>query len=707
GINLSLMRKELSEIMMKGELPGKTDIVKSEELEERKRQKQNALKQLEDFGIDLTSLAENHKLDPIIGREVEINRVMEILARRKKNNPVLIGEAGVGKSAIVEGLAQRIVEGAVPEILKNKTIFSLDITALVAGTKYRGEFEKRMKKLMQILEKTEDIILFIDELHMIVEAGAAEGSSMDAANVLKPALANGKITIIGSTTSGEYRKFIEKDPALERRFQKIYVTEPSVEETIKILKGIKHKYEEHHKVKYSNSALEAAAHLSARYITDRHLPDKAIDVIDEAGAKARLGALTLPPKLRLELEKIEELEKKREVYKISREESKDKSENELEKMKEKYREAYVKWRNEAENNIIDIDEENIAEIISNWTGVPLQQLEVEEMQRLLNLEDVLHKRVVGQDEAIRSVSKAIRRARSGLKDPRRPIGVFLFLGPTGVGKTELAKALASYLFGDETHLVRIDMNEYMEKFSVSRLVGAPPGYVGYEEGGQLTEIVRRRPYSVILLDEIEKAHPDVYNILLQIMDEGRLTDSQGRAVDFRNTIIIMTSNLGSEQISKTKRSMGFVENDSFESDYQNMKEQVMSAVKKTFRPEFINRLDDIIVFHPLTKKQLKEIIFIQISDLKSRLEEKNLSLSVKETAIDFLLEKGYDPIFGARPLKRAIQRYIEDPLSEEILKNKYEEDDIIIITHRKNDDKLSFRRSPNKRKKAEKKVVNT
>jgi ATP-dependent Clp protease ATP-binding subunit ClpC len=395
------------------------------------------------------------------------------------------------------------------------------------------------------------------------------------------------------------------------------------------------------------------------------------------------------------------------VYKISREESKDKNEMNLEKMKEKYREAYVKWRTEAENNIIDIDEENIAEIISNWTGVPLQQLEVEEMQRLLNLEDVLHKRVVGQDEAIRSVSKAIRRARSGLKDPRRPIGVFLFLGPTGVGKTELAKALASYLFGDETHLVRIDMNEYMEKFSVSRLVGAPPGYVGYEEGGQLTEIVRRRPYSVILLDEIEKAHPDVYNILLQIMDEGRLTDSQGRAVDFRNTIIIMTSNLGSEQISKTKRSMGFVENDSFESDYQNMKEQVMSAVKKTFRPEFINRLDDIIVFHPLTKKQLKEIIFIQISDLKSRLEEKNLSLSVKESAIDFLLEKGYNPIFGARPLKRAIQRYIEDPLSEEILKNKYEEDDIIIITHRKNDDKLSFRRSPNKRKKAEKKVVNT
>lgn len=705
GINLTLMRRELTDMMIKGKSSSRGEIAKTEEQEERKRQKQNALKQLEDYGTDLTSLAENNKLDPIIGREIEINRVMEILARRKKNNPVLIGEAGVGKSAVVEGLAQRIAQGKVPEILKNKTIFSLDITSIVAGTKYRGEFEKRMKKLMQILQKTEDIILFIDELHMIVEAGAAEGSSMDAANVLKPALANGEITVIGSTTSSEYRKFIEKDPALERRFQKIYVTEPTIEEAINILSGIKFKYEEHHKVLYKNEAINAAVHLSARYITDRHLPDKAIDVIDEAGAKVRLQALTLPDKLKLEFQKLEdfELKNKKNDYEKSSEEI----EKQIQKMKEKYDKSYSEWRNKAENQIIEINEENIAEIISNWTGVPLKQLRAEEMEKLLNLEAVLHERVVGQDEAIKSISKAIRRARSGLKDPRRPTGVFMFLGPTGVGKTELAKTLASYLFGDETHLVRIDMSEYMEKFSVSRLVGAPPGYVGYDEGGQLTEVVRRRPYSVILLDEIEKAHTDVYNILLQIMDEGRLTDSQGRTVDFRNTIIIMTSNLGSEQINKTKRSLGFVEEDTLENEYKEIKNEVMSAVKKNFKPEFINRLDDVIVFHPLTKHQLKNIINIQLSDLKSRLEEKNLKLSVKESAIDFLLDKGYDPIFGARPLKRAIQRYVEDPLSEEILKGKFEEGSRILVTYRKTDEKLVFRKGPKAKKKIEKKVVNS
>ncbi|MDN5345695.1 ATP-dependent Clp protease ATP-binding protein [Petrotoga miotherma DSM 10691] len=702
GINLTLMRKELTDMMIKGRSSGKMEIAKTEESEERKRQKQNALKQLEEYGTDLTAQAEKHKLDPIIGREIEINRIMEILARRKKNNPVLIGEAGVGKSAIVEGLAQRIVEGRVPEILKNKTIFSLDITSIVAGTKYRGEFEKRMKKLMQILQKTEDIILFIDELHMIVEAGAAEGSSMDAANVLKPALANGEITVIGSTTASEYRKFIEKDPALERRFQKIYVTEPTIEETINILSGIKSKYEEHHKVKYQHSAIQSAVQLSVRYITDRHLPDKAIDVIDEAGAKARLSALTLPNKLKIQSEKIADFESKRNDPDFEEE-----TEEKIKNMKEKYEEEYSKWRTEAENKIIPINEEDIAEIISNWTGVPLRQLRLEEMEKLLNLEAVLHERVVGQDEAIKSVAKAIRRARSGLKDPRRPTGVFMFLGPTGVGKTELAKTLAAYLFGNETHLVRIDMSEYMEKFSVSRLVGAPPGYVGYDEGGQLTEIVRRRPYSVILLDEIEKAHTDVYNILLQIMDEGRLTDSQGRTVDFRNTIIVMTSNLGSEQINKTKRSLGFVEEDTVESEYKDIKQQVMSAVKKAFKPEFINRLDDVIVFHPLTKNQLKNIISIQLSDLKSRLEERNLTLSVKESAIDFLLEKGYDSVFGARPLKRAIQRYIEDPLSEELLKGKYEEGDKILVTHKKSKDNLSFRRSPKSKKQMEKKVVNS
>jgi ATP-dependent Clp protease ATP-binding subunit ClpC len=537
---------------------------------------------------------------------------------------------------------------------------------------------------------------------MIVEAGAAEGSSMDAANVLKPALASGEITVIGSTTASEYRKFIEKDPALERRFQKIYVTEPTIEETINILSGIKSKYEEHHKVKYQHSAIQSAVQLSARYITDRHLPDKAIDVIDEAGAKARLSALTLPDKLKIQSEKIVDFESKR-----NDPNSKENLEEKLTKMKEKYEEEYSKWRAEAENRIIQINEEDIAEIISNWTGVPLRQLRLEEMEKLLNLEAVLHERVVGQDEAIKSVAKAIRRARSGLKDPQRPTGVFMFLGPTGVGKTELAKTLAAYLFGNETHLVRIDMSEYMEKFSVSRLVGAPPGYVGYDEGGQLTEIVRRRPYSVILLDEIEKAHTDVYNILLQIMDEGRLTDSQGRTVDFRNTIIVMTSNLGSEQINKTKRSLGFVEEDTVESEYKDIKQQVMSAVKKAFKPEFINRLDDVIVFHPLTKNQLKNIISIQLSDLKSRLEERNLTLSVKESAIDFLLEKGYDSVFGARPLKRAIQRYIEDPLSEELLKGKYEEGDKILVTHKKSKDNLSFRRSPKSKKQMEKKVVNS
>jgi len=590
----------------------------------------------------------------------------------------------------------------VPEILKNKSIFSLDITSIVAGTKYRGEFEKRMKKLMQILQKTEDIILFIDELHMIVEAGAAEGSSMDAANVLKPALANGEITVIGSTTANEYRKFIEKDSALERRFQKIYVTEPTIEETINILSGIKFKYEEHHKVKYNQAAIQSAVQLSVRYITDRHLPDKAIDVIDEAGAKARLRALTLPHKLKIQSEKIADFESKRNDSNI-----KENIEEKIKNMKEKYEEEYSKWRTEAENRIIQINEENIAEIISNWTGIPLRQLRTEEMEKLLNLEAVLHERVVGQNEAIKSVAKAIRRARSGLKDPRRPTGVFMFLGPTGVGKTELAKTLAAYLFGNETHLVRIDMSEYMEKFSVSRLVGAPPGYVGYDEGGQLTEIVRRRPYSVILLDEIEKAHVDVFNILLQIMDEGRLTDSQGRTVDFRNTIIIMTSNLGSEQINKTKRNLGFVEEGTVESEYKDIKQEVMSAVKKAFKPEFINRLDDVIVFHPLTKNQLKDIISIQLSDLKSRLEERNLVLSVKESTIDFLLEKGYDAVFGARPLKRAIQRYIEDPLSEELLKGKYEEGDKILVTHQKGKENLSFRRSPKSKKTIEKKVVNS
>ncbi|KLO22784.1 ATP-dependent Clp protease ATP-binding protein [Marinitoga sp. 1197] len=680
GINLVEMRKKLADIMLNKNENEKGVSPFVEKDDERFRQRQNAIKQLEGYGTDLTDKAAKDELDPVIGREVEIRRLMEILARRKKNNPVLIGEAGVGKSAIVEGLAEKIIKGDVPEVLKNKCIFSLDLTSLVAGTKYRGEFEKRMKKLMQILEKNKDIILFIDELHMIVEAGAAEGSSMDAANVLKPALASGNITVIGATTPSEYRKFIEKDPALERRFQKIYVNEPTYDEAIAILKGIKSKYEEHHKVKYTDQALEAAVNLSLRYITDRYLPDKAVDLIDEAGARMRLNALTLPKNLKKMLNKITELENKKEYFvQKDKYDEVEEIKNQISELKKKYSKKYSEWRKNAEKDIIEITEENISEVVSDWTGVPLKKLEMSEMERLLNLEAVLHERVIGQDDAIKAVSKAIRRARSGIKDPKRPTGVFLFLGPTGVGKTELAKTIAEYLFGDEKALVRIDMSEYMEKFNVSRLVGAPPGYVGYEEGGQLTEAVRRRPYSVILLDEIEKAHPDVYNILLQIMDDGRLTDSQGRIVDFRNAIIIMTSNLGSETINKTKRSMGFVDDESEEKKYNEIKLSVMEEVRKAFKPEFLNRLDETVVFHPLTKKDMKEIIKIQLKDLEKRLNEKDLHLKFKEEAIGFLVEKGFDPIFGARPLKRAIQRYLEDPLSEEILKGRFKEGDRIII----------------------------
>ncbi len=693
GVNLTDMRKKLAEAMMKEEVVPESASESNIEDEERKKQKQSVLKQLEDFGTDLTAKCRDKLLDPVIGRQTEITRVMEVLARRKKNNPVLIGEAGVGKSAIVEGLAQKIVDGDVPEVLKNKTIFSLDITSVVAGTKYRGEFEKRMKKLMQVLEKADDVILFVDELHMIVDAGAAEGSSMDAANVLKPALANGDITMIGSTTSSEYRKFIEKDPALERRFQKIYVSEPTTEECVKILQGIAKKYEEHHKVSYSLSSLDSAVNLSVRYITDRFLPDKAIDLIDEAGAKARLKALTLPENLKAVVKSIEAMEADKNIM-ISKNDvaQAEKLTAKLDKVKEEYKQKYLEWRKKAENVVIDISSEDIANVVSSWTGVPLKKLESTEIEKLLNLEAVLHERVIGQDEAIKTVSKAIRRARSGIKDPRRPTGVFMFLGPTGVGKTELAKTLAEYLFGDEKSLIRIDMSEYMEKFNTSRLVGAPPGYVGYDEGGQLTESIRRRPYSVVLLDEIEKAHPDVFNILLQIMDEGRLTDSQGRTVDFRNSILIMTSNLGSEQINKSKRVMGFVEENTSEQQYNDIKAQVMSAIKNVFKPEFMNRLDDVIVFHPLTKENMKDIINIQMKELTKRLKQRDFEIKVKDQALSFLLEKGYDPIFGARPLKRAIQRLLEDPLSEEILKGRFPPDSKISIELNKTSDALIFKK---------------
>jgi len=636
-------------------------------------------RQLEGFGIDLTAEAIKGELDPVIGRESEIERLMQILVRRKKNNPVLIGEPGVGKSSIVEGLAQRIVQGEVPEPLKGKTIFSLDVAALVAGTKYRGEFEKRMKKLLQVVKGNKDIILFIDELHMIVGAGSAEGA-VDAANILKPALARGELHCIGATTPDEYRKFIEKDAALERRFQKIYVQEPTPQMAVEILKGLKSKYESHHKVSYTDHSLEAAVYLSQRYITDHYLPDKAIDVLDEAGARARLKLFVMPSELQLLKLQIESAKKEKEQAVSSQNyESAAELKAREQELREEYSQKYNAWMKGIEDQIVTVDVPDIEEVVAGWTGIPLRKLEETEREKLLKLESALHERVVGQEEAINAIARAIRRARSGLKDPRRPVGAFLFLGPTGVGKTELAKALAEYLFGDEKSLVRFDMSEYMEKFSVSRLIGAPPGYVGYEEGGALTEKVRRRPFSVILFDEIEKAHPDVFNILLQIMDDGRLTDSQGHIVDFRNTIVIMTSNIGGSEIVSSKRNLGFVENETYEQDFSEMKDKVIDEVKKVFRPEFINRVDEIIVFHKLTKEHIEQIIEILLRDIRARLSEREINLVLSPEAKEFLVNVGYDSVYGARPLKRAIQRYIEDPLAEELLRGDIESESEVLV----------------------------
>ncbi|KAF2961486.1 ATP-dependent Clp protease ATP-binding subunit [Fervidobacterium sp. 2310opik-2] len=652
-----------------------------------------AVRQLEGFGVDLTAQAMKGELDPVIGRENEIERLMQILVRRKKNNPVLIGEPGVGKSAIVEGLAQKIVSGEVPEPLKGKTIFSLDVAAIVAGTKYRGEFEKRMKKLLQVVKGNKDIILFIDELHMIVGAGSAEGA-VDAANILKPALARGELHCIGATTPDEYRKYIEKDAALERRFQKIYVQEPTPQMALDILKGLKAKYESHHKVKYTDKALEAAVYLSQRYITDHFLPDKAIDVIDEAGSRARLKLFVMPSELQLLKLQIEAVknEKEEAVNNQDYEKAAGLKEKEQE-LREKFNEDYNKWKREIESVIAIVDTPDIEEVVAGWTGIPLQKLEETEREKLLKLEEALHERVVGQDEAINAISRAIRRARSGLKDPRRPVGVFLFLGPTGVGKTELAKALAEYLFGDEKALIRFDMSEYMEKFSVSRLIGAPPGYVGYEEGGTLTEKVRRRPFSVILFDEIEKAHPDVFNLLLQIMDDGRLTDSQGHVVDFRNTIIIMTSNIGGAEIVTSRKNLGFVDNESHEREFNEMKNKVIEEVKRVFKPEFINRIDELIVFHKLTKEHIEQIIDILLKDIRARLAERKITLTLSQEAKDFLVSMGYDSVYGARPLKRTIQKYIEDPLSEELLRGEINDDSEVYIVPE--DNKLVFIKQKN------------
>ena len=634
---------------------------------------------LDQFGRDLTELAREGKLDPVIGREKEIQRVIQVLSRRTKNNPCLIGEPGVGKTAIAEGLAQKIVEGDVPETLLDKRVVTLDLGALVAGSKFRGEFEERLKKVMEEIRTSGDVILFIDELHTIIGAGAAEGA-IDASNILKPALARGELQAIGATTLDEYRKHIEKDAALERRFQPIMVEEPSVEETIAILEGLRDRYEAHHRVKITDGALRAAAVLSDRYVTDRFLPDKAIDLIDEAGSKIRLQALVAPPELKELEQQIEETRMEKEAAIKNEEFEKAANLRDAEqKMRERLERERQEWKNNRGRMEGIVTEEDIAEIVSSWTGIPVTRLAQEESERLLNLEEVLHKRVVAQNEAIDAVARAIRRARAGLKDPKRPIGSFIFLGPTGVGKSLLAKALAEALFGDEDAMIRIDMSEYMERHTVSRLVGAPPGYVGYDEGGQLTERVRRRPYSVILLDEIEKAHPEVFNILLQVLEDGRLTDAKGRTVDFRNTVIIMTSNVGAHEIQREGSGIGFQVEKDEKSSYESMKRKVMEELRRTFRPEFLNRIDEIIVFHALNQEHLKQIVEIELGYLIEQLKERNVHLEFTEAAKALLVEKGYDPDYGGRPLRRAIQRLVENPLSDDMLKGKFKEGDRIIV----------------------------
>ncbi len=647
---------------------------------------------LDAFGRDLTRLGKEGKLDPVIGRDEEIERVMQTLSRRRKNNPVLLGEAGVGKSAIVEGLAQKVISGDVPEILKNKRVITLDLALMVAGTKYRGQFEERIKAVMDEIKRSENIILFIDELHTLVGAGGAEGA-IDASNILKPALARGEIQCIGATTLDEYRKYIEKDSALERRFQTIIVDPPSVEETILILRGLRDKYEAHHRIKILDSALEAAAKLSDRYVTGRFLPDKAIDIIDEAGAHARLSTHTAPPE-------VKELEKKLELLKREKEDTI--KEQDFEKaaalrdqerdLKRQLDRSKKEWTDSRSKIELEIGEDEIAKIVSKLTGIPIARLEEKETSRLLRIEDDLRKRVVGQDEAISAIAHAVRRSRAGLKDPRRPIGSFIFLGPTGVGKTLLAKALAEFMFNDENALITFDMSEYMEKFNVSRLVGAPPGYVGYEEGGQLTERVRRRPYCIVLLDEIEKAHPDVFNMLLQVMEEGRLTDSLGRKVDFRNVLLIMTSNLGAELLKK-QGSIGFKSPET-STDYKDMKARLLEEVKKTFKPEFINRVDDIIVFQKLTREELEKIIEIEVDQLRKRLSEMDIEVQLDAKAKDFLINKGFDLTYGARPLKRTIQKYLEDPLAEEMIAKRIRPNEIVHVTV-KDDEHLAFTQGVN------------
>lgn len=685
NINYDVVKTELVNI-----LTGKQSsaIAGQTKAQQEKKQDKSKTPVLDNFGRDLTKLASEDKLDPIVGREKEIERVAQVLSRRKKNNPVLIGEPGVGKTAIAEGLAIRIVSKKVSRVLHNKRVVTLDLAALVAGTKYRGQFEERMKAVMNELEKSKDVILFIDELHTIVGAGGASGS-LDASNIFKPALSRGDLQCIGATTLNEYRQFIEKDGALDRRFQKIMVDPTTVEETIKILQNIKSKYEEHHQVKYSEKAIDESVRLSDRYITDRFLPDKAIDVLDEAGSRVHLAHIIVPEDIvRLEndiesvrLEKIN-------VVKTQNYEEAARLRDKEKKLISDLEQAKFNWDLQAQSTFFDVTEQDVADVVAMMTGIPVNKIAEAESSKLVKMEEYLKMNIIGQDEAISKISKSIRRARAGLKDPNRPIGSFVFLGPTGVGKTELAKQLAKFLFDSEDALVRIDMSEYMEKFNVSRLVGAPPGYVGYEEGGQLTEKVRRKPYSVVLLDEVEKAHPDTFNVLLQVLDDGSLTDSLGRKVDFKNTILIMTSNIGTRDI-KLDKMLGF--GDMKDSNkYDRMKSTIDEAVKKVFSPEFLNRIDDFIVFHQLEHESILKIVDIAVDKLIGRLKPQNINIDVSKSAREFLADKGFDQNFGARPLRRAVQKYLEDPLSEEILKGTFKENSNITVKYKKGSEELSF-----------------
>lgn len=676
---LGVSVERLAQAVSKGMQGGADDGFSGFENESAPNGSQKGGSALDKFGRDLTQAAKNGEIDPVIGREKEIQRVIQILSRRTKNNPVLIGEPGVGKTAVAEGLALEIAKGNVPEILKDKRVVSLDLTGMVAGAKYRGDFEERIKAAIDEVKKSKNTILFIDELHTIVGAGAAEGSA-DAANILKPSLARGDFQVIGATTLNEYRKYIEKDAALERRFQPVKVGEPTPEQAVQILKGLRDSYEAHHKVKITDEAINAAVTLSSRYIADRYLPDKAIDLIDEGASKVRLASLTSPDNVKELEDEIADYEKEK-ASAINEQdfERAARLRDEQKELQTKLDDAKKKWQEQQKGNSGEVTAEDIAKIVSEWTGIPVVQLTKEESERLLNMENVLHERVIGQSEAVTAIAKAIRRGRVGLKDPKRPVGSFIFLGPTGVGKTELCKALAEAMFGDENAMLRLDMSEYMEKHTVSKLIGSPPGYVGFEEGGQLTEKVRRKPYSVVLFDEIEKAHPDVFNMLLQILEDGRLTDSQGRTVDFKNTIIIMTSNVGARLITEKQSSLGFnSENgNAEESEKKDIKELVTGELRKVFRPEFLNRVDDIIVFNKLNKDEIKQIAVKMLKTLENRLDKMNIKISFTDNAISEIADKGFDENYGARPLRRAIQNEIEDPLSEQMLEGKVKDGAVV------------------------------